>query len=82
MKYINLAKVSNQNTKNWLKILCIRKQRKNNNKKKHSPNSQIPSTLKAPDNAMAIGGAQASDAQTPSPRYSAYETDKLKTNIK
>ena len=31
---------------------------------------------------MAIEGAQASDTRTPSPRYSAYKTDKLKTNIK
>ena len=51
-------------------------------KKKHSPNSQIPLTLKAPNSVIAIRGAQAFDTQTPFPKYSAYNTNKLKTNIK
>ena len=56
MKCKDLAKVGNRNTKNWLKILCIRKQ-KIIIIKKHFPNSQIPLILKAPDSAIAIKGA-------------------------
>ena len=51
-------------------------------KKKHSPNSQIPLALKAPDSAIAVRGTQASDTRTPFPKYSTYKTNRLETNIK